>query len=232
LAKPAKIGAAAAMAALSPLAKTVRSLVLAWAPGPLGEPAHQRVLGDRRHPAGRYRPHPLVPQRERGGGIVPAGIAADQPAEPRRMKQPEPEAGHAAERQAEIVDGGNLETIEDRDGVGRQAAEIIGAGRRAAGAVAPCVIAHHAAQAQEVGQLVVPHRHVGGERVGQHQPRQARIPVDPDRQRCVPGGDLETLAHAAMVSLAIRALTRGITSSAISRIDSRASAGSTQSWPA
>ena len=205
---------------------------LARGPGArFGEPPHQRALDERLHPLRPDGRDAVVPALDEGRRAVGARVADHHPPHPGRMREREAQRRHAAERQADHVRPLRAHGVEHRDHVGDEHREGIGPLRPLAPPMAARVVADDAMGPGQQRDLVVPHGEVGRERVGEQQPGPALVPVDAGRQAGAGCGDVEP-AHCAASCAPSAAITRGRTSSAISRMERRARAGSFQSWPA
>jgi hypothetical protein len=154
-----------------------------------GEPAPDRRLDQRRHPADGRDGDALVPRGRParcGRGIA---VAEHQAAHPVRIQHREAQRRDRAHRHANDdrpVDG---ERIEQQRQILGQPVEIAGQGRDVRFAMAALVVAQDTKVIAQCRDLIVPEGEVGHQRIAEHQPRGRGRAVDaaPDRQ--MPDGD-------------------------------------------
>ena len=105
-------------------------------------------------------------------------VADDDAVETVGMALREAEPGGAAHREAGEMRALDRQRIEQGDRVRQQGVEAVAAGRRFGLAMAALVVAQDAERAPQFPGLLVPHAHVGRERIAEHEPGRALGAVD------------------------------------------------------
>jgi hypothetical protein len=158
------------------------------------EPSIDDALGDIVETRPPHQVGPLVPE---GGGIEVGGRAAhDEPVDALGELGSQTEPDHPAEREPAERGSVDPEAIHDGDDLTREILGRHGATERGRRAVPSMVVPHHSISMEQGGQLRIPHRPSGRERVRQHDDGSVARSVDPvgdvvlDRGHLVRGSGL------------------------------------------
>ena len=139
-------------------------------PERLGEPARQRALEQRLHALRLRDADSLAPHLERIGRTLAGRVGEHQALEHARVREGVRLADHAAHRQADPVRAPDSEMREQAVHDLGEFIERVRARRCARLAMAPGIEAQHAEARREHIHLVIPHRDVAAERMGQREP--------------------------------------------------------------